>query len=119
MISAYSSILIHVHEQIINPIYNYNYNYYTDPSSSTSAQARSLGATNDLKLGSATVAEVLKPRTSPLFLGRKSELDKLKAHFAPRRKGEQHTRRSLLLHGMGGIGKTQICLKFAEETIKQ
>ena len=54
-----------------------------------------------------------KPNPSPLFTGRKDILDKLGKIFV------DHTnngpRRSCLLWGMGGIGKTQICLKFTEE----
>ena len=53
-----------------------------------------------------------KPNSSLLFTGRKKELDKLKKIFV------DHTNNRLrccLLWGMGGIGKTQICLKFVEE----
>jgi Holliday junction resolvasome RuvABC ATP-dependent DNA helicase subunit len=46
-----------------------------------------------------------------MFIGRKDVLDKLMeifVHGADRR-------HSCLLFGTGGIGKTQICLKFTEE----
>jgi hypothetical protein len=56
----------------------------------------------------------LMPNPSTRFTGRMEVITKLKRHFsnandsAPKRK-------FFLLHGMGGIGKTQICLKFIEE----
>jgi len=57
----------------------------------------------------------LKPNSSALFMGRREQLDRLKKHFAPCMHGEPLHRRYFLLHGMGGIGKTHICLKFLEE----
>lgn len=56
-----------------------------------------------------------KPNSSIRFTGRNHILDKLKIYFFPRTASEQNTRRIFVLHGMGGIGKTQICLKFSEE----
>ena len=55
-----------------------------------------------------------KPNSSALFTGREDILEKLKHHFAPQDQGNTQ-RTSFLLYGMGGIGKTQICLKFVEE----
>ena len=55
-----------------------------------------------------------KPNSSALFTGREDILEKLKHHFAPQDQGNTQ-RKSFLLYGMGGIGKTQICLKFVEE----
>ena len=55
-----------------------------------------------------------RPNSSALFTGRKDVLEKLKDHFLPADQGNRH-RKSFLLFGMGGIGKTQICLKFVEE----
>ncbi|KAF8908207.1 hypothetical protein CPB84DRAFT_1767578 [Gymnopilus junonius] len=60
-----------------------------------------------------------KLNPSTLFQGRKLQLDQLKAYFKPRPVEESSNRRSLLLYGMGGIAKTQICLKFAEEMSNQ
>src|ERR1700731_1679424 len=54
------------------------------------------------------------PSPSPNFTGQRSYLEKLKSHFGPR-EGQFPSRRLFLLSGMGGIGKTQICLKFIEE----
>ena len=53
-----------------------------------------------------------KPNPSPLFTGREDVLAKLGKIFADR--PDSKPMRSCLLWGMGGIGKTQICLKFTE-----
>ena len=55
-----------------------------------------------------------RPNSSALFTGHEDILERLKDHFGPRDEGDQY-RKSFLLYGMGGIGKTQICLKFVEE----
>jgi Holliday junction resolvasome RuvABC ATP-dependent DNA helicase subunit len=55
-----------------------------------------------------------RPNSSALFTGREDILERLKDHFAPQGEGDR-CRKSFLLYGMGGIGKTQICLKFVEE----
>ena len=47
-----------------------------------------------------------------MFTGRGIYLEKLKDCFGF---SATRQRKSFLLHGMGGIGKTQICLKFIEE----
>ena len=62
---------------------------------------------------------MVKPNPSKLFTGQKIYLDMLKRHFKPRISGEQLWRHYFLLYGMGGIGKTQICLKFIEEVSNQ
>ncbi|PPR01805.1 hypothetical protein CVT26_013164, partial [Gymnopilus dilepis] len=61
------------------------------------------------------------PNPSTLFQGRRSELDELKKYFKFRAAGDplRVARRSLLVYGMGGMGKTQLCRKFAEETSDQ
>src|ERR1700728_1701229 len=58
-----------------------------------------------------------KPRvhSSSTFTGRGEYLRKLK-DFSSAQPNEPPRRKSFLLHGMGGIGKTQICLKFTEES---
>ena len=64
------------------------------------------------------VPVIQKPNSSPLFVGRKDVLDKLRKifiHCADRADSKLMSRRSCLLWGTGGIGKTQICLKFVEE----
>ena len=57
-----------------------------------------------------------KPMTSssPNFTGRKDYLAKLRDYFS-HKPSERLRRKSFLLYGLGGIGKTQICLKFTEE----
>jgi tRNA A37 threonylcarbamoyladenosine biosynthesis protein TsaE len=49
-----------------------------------------------------------------MFHGRRNILDKLHAYFS-QDIGKRHVS---LLHGLGGAGKTQICLKFLDETDK-
>ena len=56
-----------------------------------------------------------KPNPSSLFVGRKDVLDKLWKIFLHSADSKLMLRHSCLLWGTGGIGKTQICLKFLEE----
>ena len=56
-----------------------------------------------------------KPNTSPLFVGQKDVLEKLWKIFIHCADSKVMLRHSCLLWGTGGIGKTQICLKFIEE----
>ena len=56
-----------------------------------------------------------KPNSSLIFTGRKDILNRLGKIFAPHTDSRQMSRCSCLLWGLGGIGKTQICLKFTEE----
>jgi len=56
-----------------------------------------------------------KPNSSPIFTGRRDVLDKLGKIFVQCFDSQLMPRRSCLLWGMGGIGKTQICLRFIEE----
>ena len=58
---------------------------------------------------------IRKPDSSPLFVGRKDVLDKLGKIFVCGADSKLMRRHSCLLWGTGGIGKTQICLKFTEE----
>ena len=57
----------------------------------------------------------LMPNPSTRFTGRTEVIAKLKSHFFPNTNAAVHKRKFFLLYGMGGIGKTQICLKFLEE----
>ena len=57
-----------------------------------------------------------RPNSSPLFTGRRDVLDKLR-NFFHHPTSNIVVRHSCLLWGMGGIGKTQICLKFTEEML--
>jgi len=68
-------------------------------------------------LGNRTTSDAvipLKPNSSTRFTGRIDIIAKLKEHFTSPSDG-LWTRKYFLLHGMGGIGKTQICLRFVEE----
>jgi Holliday junction resolvasome RuvABC ATP-dependent DNA helicase subunit len=55
----------------------------------------------------------LMPNPSNRFTGRTEVIAKLKGHFSNTNDSAQK-RKFFLLHGMGGIGKTQICLKFVD-----
>ncbi|KAF8522703.1 hypothetical protein BU17DRAFT_44437, partial [Hysterangium stoloniferum] len=56
-----------------------------------------------------------KSRSSPRFVGQEKYLRRLWNFFTPQNahSGWRH----FLLYGMGGVGKTQICLKFIEELL--
>ena len=56
----------------------------------------------------------LMPNSSNRFTGRTEVIAKLKRHFS-NADDLARKRKFFLLYGMGGIGKTQICLKFVEE----
>ena len=57
----------------------------------------------------------LMPNPSTRFTGRTEAIAKLKTHFFTNAEDIVQKRKVFLLYGMGGIGKTQICLKFVEE----
>ncbi|KIK05032.1 hypothetical protein K443DRAFT_675499 [Laccaria amethystina LaAM-08-1] len=57
----------------------------------------------------------LMPNPSNRFTGRTEVTAKLKSHFFTNTIDSAQNRKFFLLYGMGGIGKTQICLKFVEE----
>ena len=57
----------------------------------------------------------LMPNPSNRFTGRIEVITKLRKHFFTHTNGSAQKRKFFLLHGMGGIGKTQICLKFVED----
>ena len=57
----------------------------------------------------------LMPNPSTRFTGRTEVIAKLKRHFFTDTDVAVQKRKFFLLYGMGGIGKTQICLKFIEE----
>ena len=52
--------------------------------------------------------------SSTLFTGRDEYLQRLRSYFSC---STQANRKSFLLYGLGGIGKTQICLKFIEQNV--
>ena len=57
----------------------------------------------------------LMPNPSTRFTGRTEVLAQLKKHFFSNTIEAVQRRKFFLLYGMGGIGKTQICLKFVQE----
>ena len=59
------------------------------------------------------------PNPSTRFTGWTEIIAKLKEHFSANSNDGVQKRKYFLLHGMGGIGKTQICLKFIEEMSDQ
>ena len=58
----------------------------------------------------------ITPNPSNQFTGRTEVIARLERHFSNTNDSAQK-RKSFLLYGMGGIGKTQICLKFVEEMV--
>ena len=61
----------------------------------------------------------LTPNPSNRFTGRTEVIAKLKRHFFSKTNDVVKKRKFFLLYGMGGIGKTQICLKFLEDMSDQ
>ena len=61
----------------------------------------------------------LMPNPSIQFTGRTKIIAKLKKHFLNGPNDQLQKRKYFLLYGMGGVGKTQICLKFIEEMSDQ
>ncbi|KIK04354.1 hypothetical protein K443DRAFT_72220, partial [Laccaria amethystina LaAM-08-1] len=61
----------------------------------------------------------LMPNPSTQFTGHTEAIAKLKRHFFTNTNSTIQRRKIFLLYGMGGIGKTQICLKFVEEIFCQ
>ncbi|TFK33838.1 hypothetical protein BDQ12DRAFT_765966, partial [Crucibulum laeve] len=62
---------------------------------------------------------VLKPCSSALFTGQPAYLDRLKHYFSIDNGKDIAPQHSFLIHGLGGMGKTQIALKFAEDISSQ
>jgi hypothetical protein len=52
------------------------------------------------------------PSSSPYFVGCEDHLQKLQDYFQMQ---PANGRRTFVLFGVGGVGKTQICLKFLEQ----
>ena len=70
-------------------------------------------ANSDLYLYSKAAQQPLK-HSSIFFTGRDAYLQRLREYFSSSIGGQ---RKSFLLYGLGGIGKTQICLRFIEENV--
>ncbi|KAF4621732.1 hypothetical protein D9613_012173 [Agrocybe pediades] len=82
-------------------------------------QMKSVGGGSEAQ----TSARLFRPIATTRFIGRQKEIRLLKAHFeirdtsGARRQTTTGARRSLLVSGMGGIGKTQLCLQFVEDAM--
>ena len=73
-------------------------------------------------IGDRAISDVvipLVPNPSTRFTGRMEIIAKLKGHFSTNSNDGVQKRKYFLLHGLGGIGKSQICLKFIEEMSEQ
>ena len=57
----------------------------------------------------------LMPLSSRIFTGRKDYLDRLEQYFG-REIDRPQRRKHFLLYGLGGTGKSQICLNFIEQS---
>ena len=68
---------------------------------------------NDQRISDGVIPRMPNPSTR--FTGRTEVIAKLKKHFSTHANDSVQRRKLFLLYGMGGIGKTQICLKFVEE----
>ncbi|KAF4621776.1 hypothetical protein D9613_012140 [Agrocybe pediades] len=72
---------------------------------------------------SQTSVRLFRPIATTRFIGRQKEIGLLKAHFeirdtsGARRQTTTGARCSFLISGMGGIGKTQLCLRFIEDAM--
>ncbi|KAF8980476.1 hypothetical protein BDQ17DRAFT_1380691 [Cyathus striatus] len=53
--------------------------------------------------------------TSQNFVGQEIYLERLHGYFSKSNTMTKSGRKMFLLYGMGGIGKTQICLKFCDK----
>ncbi|KAF8989453.1 hypothetical protein BDQ17DRAFT_1373214, partial [Cyathus striatus] len=53
--------------------------------------------------------------TSQNFVRQEIYLERLHEYFSKRNAMTKSRRKMFLLYGMGGIGKTQICIKFCDE----
>ena len=57
----------------------------------------------------------LMPNPSDQFTGCTEVITRLRKHLFTNTNDSAQKRKFFLLHGMGGIGKTQMCLKFVED----
>ncbi|KAJ6437374.1 hypothetical protein O9K51_09930 [Purpureocillium lavendulum] len=61
---------------------------------------------------------VPQKHSSAHFVGRSEHIDRMASYFQPRGDAERPGRREFIIYGPGGFGKTQLCLRFAEEHSK-
>ncbi|KIK00831.1 hypothetical protein K443DRAFT_664318 [Laccaria amethystina LaAM-08-1] len=77
--------------------------------------ASTININNFVNRGTSDAVIPLMPNPSVRFTGRTEIIAKLKEHFLNSSNDQVQKRKYFLLYGMGGVGKTQICLKFIEE----
>ena len=70
---------------------------------------------NDGNGATSYTAIPVTPNSSIRFTGWTDVLTKLKEHFTAQSNVILRHRKLFLLYGMGGVGKTQVCLRFIEE----
>lgn len=58
---------------------------------------------------------LLSRKSNPLFTGRKSVLQMLKSELLPVAQEHSDSQRVFSLSGLGGSGKSEVAIKFAEE----
>ena len=69
---------------------------------------------------STSFQSIIPPPPTDMFTGRSDYLQKMKDTFGlPKTSVEMRTQRKFVLYGTGGIGKTQLALKFLDENREQ
>ena len=69
---------------------------------------------------STSFQSIIPPPPTDMFTGRGEYLQKIKDNFGlPKTSVEMRTQRKFVLYGTGGIGKTQLALKFLDENREQ
>ncbi|KAF8996932.1 hypothetical protein BDQ17DRAFT_900551 [Cyathus striatus] len=76
---------------------------------------QSLQICNNHKNEPSSPIRTTMPCTTQIFTGQKLYLERLHQHFENKNPDVKSERKMFLLYGMGGIGKTQIALKFIDE----
>ncbi|KAF8990417.1 hypothetical protein BDQ17DRAFT_1371921 [Cyathus striatus] len=95
--------------------FSINHATLIDHSNSTYIDKQINMITNQTQDGRLSPISQAAPSTAEMFTGQEQYLEALKKHF----KSDNLTnpsRKYFLLYGMGGIGKTQICLKFKDDS---
>jgi len=105
LVAAQSSLLI-LYVKLSDPSYHKLINWYL-------IQVKYYARAGNRATSDAAIP--VKPNSSIRFTGRTNVLAKLKEYFTAPSNDSLRRRKFFLLYGMGGIGKTQICLRFMED----